>query len=162
MPKLPPHILWPGIIVALLGMSVTMVTITVVAATGDPSFAVERDYYERGLRWDDHMAQLAQNEELGWRAEVEVGDADASGRRPLAVNLTDASGAPIDGALVEASIFHYAESARVQALALGPAGVPGRYLASVDMRQAGKWMVALEVRAGQTVFTHEHTIRLEQ
>ena len=159
--KLPPHIVWPGVVVGLLGLSVTMVTITVVAATSDPSFAVVDDYYERGLNWDAQVAQNKKNAELGWTAAVEVGEPDALRQRPLIVTLTDADGAPIENAQFSASIFRYAAANLVEQLDLAAADQPGRYLATADIKHEGKWRVNLEVRAKGELFTSEQTIELD-
>lgn len=158
--KLPPHIVWPGVVVALLCMSVTMVTVTIVAALNDPSFAVETDYYERGLRWDDHIAQLDKNRALGWVAAVEVGEPDAAGRRPLVVALSDAQGAAIEGAVVGASCFHHAAAHLVETLTLAPGDAPGRYRAATAIDREGRWEVTLEVSARGERFTDRRTLDL--
>lgn len=161
MPKLPPHIVWPGIVIALLLMSVTMVTVTVVFATRDPSFAVESDYYERGLNWDDEMAQAEQNAELGWDAAPEVAaEADALHRRVLSVTLTDRDGAPIEGAEVEASVFHYTSAHQIQTETLVATDEPGVYEALFAIDRDGRWKLDLTVVSGDERFTDEQTLEL--
>jgi nitrogen fixation protein FixH len=158
--KLPPHIVWPGVVIALLCMSVTMVTVTIIAALDDPSFAVEPDYYEQGLRWDDHKAQLEHNRALGWQASVEVGEPDALQRRPLIVTLVDTDGAAIEGAVVEASCFHHAAAHRVEALTLVAGDAPGEYRASAGIDREGLWEVTLAVSAHGERFTDRRTLDL--
>lgn len=160
MIKLPPHIVWPGVVVALLCLSLTMVTITVIAAAGDPSFAVVDDYYEKGLHWDEHVAQLEHNEALGWRATVEVGEADAVGRRALVVTLVDGGGVAIEGAGIEASCFHHAAAHRVERLTFVAGSAPGRYEAPAEIAREGLWEVTLEVSARGERFTDRRTLDL--
>ena len=162
MGKLPPHIVWPGFVIALLGMSITMGTITVLAATRDPaSFAVIDDYYEKGLRWDEHKAQLAQNSELGWEVAVEVGEPDALGRRPLVVMVLDREGVPIEDARIEASIYHHAAAKRVETLTLEPGALPGQYQAQADITRQGLWQILLTVSARGKSFTNDRTLDLK-
>ncbi|MCC7388344.1 MAG: FixH family protein [Phycisphaerales bacterium] len=160
MPKVPPHILWPGFVVALLLMSVVMVTVTVVAATNDPSFAVVEDYYEKGLNWDEHMAQQETNRALGWSARAEVGLPDSAALRPLTVTLTGPDGAPIGGASVEASVFRYTAAHQVETHALTAGELPGVYAAPFAINAEGKWKLMLTVRAGDGLFTDEQTLDL--
>lgn len=156
--KIPPHLLWPGMVVGLLGMSVTMVTITVTAAVGDPSFAVERDYYERALRWDEHMAQQRQNDELGWRASLEMRPGGEGTWGELVVTVLGADGAPLEDAAVMGTCFHYAEANSVYTLDFEPDG--GVWVAPSPLDRAGLWRVRLEVASGDAVFTNERTIEL--
>lgn len=160
MPKVPPHIFWPGFVIALLLMSATMVTITVVAATNDPSFAVVDNYYEKGLHWDDHMAQLEKNKALGWAARPEVGAAAGADLRPLSITLTDRDGAPIEGASIEASVFHFTTAHRVETESLAATGTPGVYSAPFLIDREGKWMLDLTVHAGAETFTSRQTLDL--
>jgi hypothetical protein len=160
MPKVPPHILWPGIVVALLLMSVVMVTVTVVAATNDPSFAVVDDYYEKGLNWDEHMAQQERNRSLGWSARAEVGLPDSAARRPLNITLTGRDGAALGGASVEASVFQYTAAHQVETHALVAGDRPGVYVAPFAINAEGKWKLMLTVRVGDELFTDEQTLDL--
>ncbi|VAX40403.1 hypothetical protein MNBD_PLANCTO03-913 [hydrothermal vent metagenome] len=162
MRKLPPHIVWPGFVIALLGMSITTGTITVLAATRDPaSFAVVDDYYEKGLRWDEHKAQLTKNSELGWEVSVEVGEPDALRRRPLVVMVLDREGIPIEGATIEASIYHHAAAKRVETLTLEPGSIPGQYQAQADIARHGLWQITLAVSARGEYFTNDRMLNLQ-
>lgn len=160
MAKIPPHVLWPGFVIGLLGMSATMITITVIAAVGDPSFAVEADYHERALRWDDHVEQQRVNAELGWHVAVELGTMPQSGDPAMIVRLTDSSGAPIVGASIEGTCFHYAAANKVQALGFVPADEPGAYAAPALLIRAGLWQLRLRVESGGRVFTDRQTLEL--
>ncbi|MFG0242946.1 MAG: FixH family protein [Phycisphaerales bacterium JB054] len=160
MAKIPAHIVWPGFVLALLGMSVTMVTITVVAAVGDPSFAVESDYHDKAIRWDDHLAQKARDAELGWNVEATLGTMPGSDELALVVRLTDRTGAPIAGASIEGSSFHYAAADRVQTLAFVPTSEPGAYAAPALLNRAGLWDLRLTVDAAGEHFTHRQRLEL--
>ena len=158
--KIPAHIVWPGFVLALLGMSVTMVTITVVAAVGDPSFAVESDYHDKAMRWDDHVAQQARNSELGWQVAVAISSMPGDGEPALIVRLTDRAGAPIVGAAVEGACFHYAVADRVQTLGFVATDEPGAYAAPAILHRAGLWDLRLTVDAAGEHFTHKQRLEL--
>ncbi len=162
MIKVPPHIVWPGAVVALLGLSVTMGTITMLAATRDPnSFAVVDNYYEKGLQWDEHKAQLERNTALGWQVSIEVGEPGLLHRRPLIVTLLDRDGSPIVDALIEASTYHHAAANSVETLTLEPGEVPGQYQAMADITRQGQWQISLQVTAGGEDFTDDRTLNLK-
>lgn len=160
MAKLPPHIVWPGFVVGLLGMSVTMVTITVIAAVGDPSFAVEADYHERAMQWDEHVAQQARNEALGWGVTVSTGTEPESGRPTLIVRMHDRHGEPIDGAGLTGSCFHFARADHVQELMFVAQDELGVYAAQAMLNKAGSWDLQLRAEADGEVFTHRRTLRV--
>lgn len=160
MAKIPANIVWPGFVLALLGMSVTMVTITVVAAVGDPSFAVESDYHDKAIRWDDHVAQQARDAELGWIVAPSLGTMPGSDEPAMIVRLTDPAGAPISGAVIEGSSFHYAAADRVQTLEFVPLDEPGAYAAPALLDRAGLWDLRLTVDAAGEHFTHRQRLDL--
>jgi nitrogen fixation protein FixH len=157
--RIPPHIFWPGMVVGLLCVSLTAAAITVVAAVSDPSFAVEEDYYEKALRWDEHVAQQARNAALGWSVEIAPGQRDAAGRTSLRVSLRDRAGAPIEGATITATCFHHAHRADAEQLELVPSG-PGEYGAPARLDRPGKWGVSLVVLSGGETFTSDQTLVL--
>lgn len=160
--RIPPHVFWPGLVVGLLCVSFTAAIITVVAAVSDPSFSVEEDYYDKALRWDEHRAQQAHNEALGWSAQVALGRPDALGKRALMVTLVDGAGAPIEGAVVVASYFHRANKPDEQTTALAPTGTAGEYAAPADVARAGLWDISLTVTARGETFTSATTLDLER
>ena len=43
----------------------------VYVATSDGSFAVEPDYYQKALHWDDARSAAAENAGLGWTVELD-------------------------------------------------------------------------------------------
>jgi nitrogen fixation protein FixH len=160
--RIPAHIFWPGMVVGLLSVSLTAATITVVAAVGDSSFAVEKDYYTKGLEWDAHVAQQRHNEELGWSAEIGRGGPDAAGHGTLEVRLLDRVGIPLEGAQVEATYFHFTNKAGAVTVNLAAAKTAGVYAAAADLGREGLWSVALVVKAEGETFTAEQTLDLEE
>lgn len=73
--------MWPVGLITLMCGSVGICVMTAVVAARDPSFALEPDYYERALEWDETAAARDASATLGWRAHVEVSIPGAAGTR---------------------------------------------------------------------------------
>ena len=144
---------WPGVIFLLLGGQMVVITLAVVLATRDPSFAIEPDYYQKSLHWDERAAQIRANRALGWHVSLEVASQDTpAGRRPVTAIVTDAAGRPLDGAGVECIVFHHARGQDRMQAPFRPEGA-GRYSADLLLRKAGIWEFRLAIRRGTDLFT---------
>jgi nitrogen fixation protein FixH len=143
---------WPVFIVALLLGGVGANIGLMLVATRDASFAVEPDYYQKALHWDETMAQEARNEALGWTATVSFERAARPGEVTLTARVNDRAGRAIEGARVAVETFHSARARRVLTAALGP-GAPGQYSAALPLDRPGLWEVRLRVERGGQVFT---------
>ncbi|MEL6544011.1 MAG: FixH family protein [Myxococcota bacterium] len=58
---------WPWLLAGLLLSGVAMNIAMVLRASNDPSFAVEEDYYQKAVNWDEYREQLRKSEALGWQ-----------------------------------------------------------------------------------------------
>lgn len=155
---IPPHVLWPGIVVGLMSMSFVLCGVTVYFAVSDPSFAVEKDYYERGLRWDERAAQERVNERLGWAVEASLGPLVDGGRaRELRITLVDRDGVAIEDAAISAEVFHHVRSGDRRDVAFDALDA-GRYVVRGPMLREGIWAVRCTIRRGGDVFTCERTV----
>jgi nitrogen fixation protein FixH len=143
---------WPWLLAGLLVFGVGVNVGFLIVATGDPSFAVEEDYYGRALRWDDTTREAARNAELGWSVSVEpIPSPKGPGWTDLALSVVDREGTPVTGALVSLEAFHHARAADRLRVDLAPSGE--RYAATLPMRRAGLWELRVRVEKGGTTFT---------
>jgi len=142
---------WPLIIGGLLTVHVLTMLTFVWIANSNPSYAVEKDYYQKALHWDDRRGQEAINAFLGWSMEVSVDRTDPTGP-VLQARLTGPSG-PVTGAALRVEAFHMAHSADVLEATLEEAG-PGLYRASLPMRHDGRWELRFTADRGEEHFTH--------
>ena len=95
---------WLLAIAGLLAANViAMVTLAVVANRGGAQ--VIPDYYAKATRYDDELARSAASRALGWHVEIAL-----AGRTVDAV-VTDAAGAPLEGAAVRITGYQRAHAA---------------------------------------------------
>ena len=152
--------LWPWIIAGALALHVVGSLVMVFVATSNPSYAVEEDYYQKALHWDDKRAQDRTNEELGWMLDLEAHPAAMPGWEPtLEVRLTDAGGEPLDGAVIAVETFHNTRAEDILRARLDPVG-EGVYRTTLPMRHNGRWELRFTADHGQDHFTHTETRHL--
>lgn len=157
---LAPHVRWPLFVVGALVLQVVASLITIYLATSNPSYAVEDDYYHKALRWDEIRAQQRRNDELGWRMTFDVTPPAPTGESArLSVDLTDADGAPIDGATVTVEAFHNARADEILRAPFEARG-DGHYRASLPMRRSGLWEFRFVSQRGDDRFTFVETRHL--
>lgn len=150
--KISPAILYPGIVVGLLMMSVGSSFWLLRTAKSDNGAQILDNYYENALEWDRLQAERDRVRSLGWSLDVQLLDGD-SGR----IAVRDASSNPVEG--LEATVLlrrpqlaDAVSSSTLQAVA----GEPGVYAFDHVPVESGLWDVVLE---GQW---NEQSLRFEQ
>ena len=128
-------------------------------ATNDPGFALERDYYAKAVRWDQHRAEEENDARLGYRLDVSTATLLSKEHKAhVTLRLLDAYGGPLRGAHLSAEAFSVARSANVRSLRFEEVS-PGTYRTELDDARAGIWELrCVAERAGER-FTH--TLRFE-
>ncbi len=130
---------WPWIVAGALACGVIGNLAMMVVASRNASFAVEPDYYQKALHWDEKRLQDRTNENLGW--DVALAFAKPDPLRPeleLSVVLTDGSGAPLEGATLAVTAFPIARASELLEARL-EGGEAGRYTVLLPIRRAGLW-----------------------
>jgi nitrogen fixation protein FixH len=142
---------WPlGIAAVLVGtMGINFWVLKI--AGSDPSFAVERDYYRKGIGFDQQVERDRASRALGWTIAPVVASRGAEGGATLAVRLADRAGAPIGDARVVVQAFAVARSADVRIDTLVATG-EGRYAARAPRAPAGLWELRFDVARGDERF----------
>ena len=143
---------WALIVVALLITHASAMIIAVLIATGDPSFAVVPDYYQKALSWDQRRAALRGSDSLGWTLVLKPGSVvDERRRRLVVAELHDAQGQPVAEPRLTLSYYHYSHGGQPGEAVLPSTG-PGRFAATIPMRWPGTWHV--EATVPDTAFLH--------
>lgn len=145
-------ITWPLIVVAFLGLSVGANVALIYYASTDPTFAVERDYYQKAIDWDETAAERAASRRLGWSAEL------VAAPSRLEVTLRDERGSVIPGAWVEVEAFPYVRGNQVTQGELRERS-PGRYELEGSFQPSGMWEIRLRAEVGEDTFVQ--TFRTE-
>jgi nitrogen fixation protein FixH len=143
---------WPvAITLALAAVVVVNIRVAMIAG-GDPSFAIEPDYYRKAVAWDSTMAQTRANQALQWTLTQRLGPFAADRGATLDVTLRDEHGAPISDAVVTVSALHIARATDVSTATLIHASA-GDYVATLPVQRAGRWELRFEVTRGADRFT---------
>jgi hypothetical protein len=156
-----PGVRWPLFLAGLLVAQVILGVVFFVIATSDSSFAVEEDYYQKALDWDEQRRRDETSQALGWSVVHELWRDPAPGSPTwIESRIDDAEGNPVSGATVSLVAFHNANAADVLELTLTESA-PGRYRATGPFRTAGRWELRLTARRDGDVFTTRGTTHLE-
>jgi nitrogen fixation protein FixH len=144
---------WPLLLGGLLLAGVSANLYLLVRASGDPSFAVESDYYAKAVAWDAHQEQAAKNAALGWSAAIEVAPASlATGRARVVVRLVDREGRGVAGARVTLEAFHNARAGAVVHAAFEE-DAEHAYVADAPIVRPGLWEFRIAAERGADRFT---------
>jgi hypothetical protein len=145
---------WPPIIAGALAFHVISSLVVVYVATSDPSYAVEDDYYQKAIAWDEKRAQDRLNQNLGWSLEFGVTPPEKPGDQPtLELTLLDAGGEPLVEAVVSVEAFHNARGDDIVREVLSDVG-NGVYRASLPMTRNGRSELRFTVDRGTDHFTY--------
>jgi nitrogen fixation protein FixH len=142
---------WPiGIALVLILSAGSNIWVALIAAR-DEAFAVEPDYYQKAVHFDDEMALRAASAKLGWHVIPTLALGDAGQRGSLEATVTDSSGTPISGATVQLLAMHNARASHQLTATLLDAG-EGRYRAPLDAVRPGEWELRFLVTRGTDRF----------
>lgn len=148
---------WPVAVVLILGACVAANVWIIRIANADPSFAVEPDYYQKALRWDDELAQRERNRALAWQLTPTLSSISPDSGVELRVSLRDPLGAPLGNAIVSVVAMHNARAGEPLDARLHRSG-SGDYVARLPMTRPGLWELRFDVRQGSDHFTARHRL----
>jgi nitrogen fixation protein FixH len=147
------RVFWVGLVLTLLGGQMVLIGTMAYVAMSDGSLAIEPDYYQRGLHWDETAAQIRRNGELGWSLRLQVGDqVNVRGERVLRCRLNDKTGRALDGATMDLVTFSHARGNQRFSATLLPMG-GGEYETTLHFSHPGVWEFRLIVQRGPETFT---------
>jgi nitrogen fixation protein FixH len=141
---------WAFVPAGLLLASLVGVGTMCSIATRDPGFALEKDYYERAVRWDGEQAQWAENARLGY--QLSVTSTPAPDGVELVARVVDRQNRPLRGARVRAEAFANARAADRQDIVLAERA-DGAYAAPLAKPRPGLWELRLRVERDGERFT---------
>ena len=142
---------WPiGVALVLATTVVGDVWIAIVASR-DRAFAVEPDYYQKAVHFDDELARPAASARLGWTVTptLQLGRLGSPGT--VSIVVRDAADAPVTGARVELLAMHNARATHQLVAALAERG-GGAYAAPLDAERPGEWELRFVIARGTDRF----------
>lgn len=140
--RIPSHILYPGMILSLLGMSIVVGLVLVFAARSDGGAQVMPDYYEHAVEWDSEESIRRNSRALNLQIELQLPD-DAPGK----LTVRDRNGDPVEGLNGEVHLRRpqFAENLTTAKL-IPDHETPGHYTFDDAPNYApGYWDVVLDV-----------------
>ena len=142
----------PMVVLGLLGGHMVFIMTAITLATGDSSFAVVPDYYQKAVDYDERKALLAESEQLGWRVELTAAEQiDAIGEREVLVMLRDRDDQPVTDAAVQVFGYHYARAGEPVAFESVEV-LPGQYVGKARVGREGFWQFEIDVNRGEQRF----------
>ena len=106
--------------------------------------------YQKGLAYNDRLAEARAQAELGWQVAVAFAE-PAPGRLEIALDLADRYGNPLERALVDATLLRPTHEGHDLSVAL-ERRLGGQYAALIELPLAGQWEVELTVEAAGEVW----------
>jgi len=154
--RIPSHILYPGMILSLLGMSIVVGFVLVYAAKSDGGAQVMPDYYEHAVHWDAEEAVRRDSRALNWQVQLSLGD-NAQGT----LTVRDRNAQPVEGLEGEVHLRRpqLAEDLAVAEL-VADAENAGTYTFEAPAYAPGYWDVILQAELDGTPVHLSHRQRL--
>jgi nitrogen fixation protein FixH len=142
---------WAWLPAGLLGAMLLGLGSMAYVAIDDPGFALEPNYYDKALRWDQSQAQARQSQALGYRLELNRQLVLERGGVQVELALLDRAGRPVSGARVALEAFPNAAASRIEHLELQEAG-PGVYRGALRRGSVGLWELRCQVKHAGGVY----------
>lgn len=134
---------FPAGFVVVIAVNAFMATQAVSTFTG----TVVPKHYERGLQYNQVLAEAEAQRALGWQVVASWGVPSASGLPTVEVTVTDRTGQPLYGAPVVGRLVRPLEAIPDVGLTFQSIG-PGRWSAVADPPKRGQWDLRLRVEQG--------------
>lgn len=130
------------ILLGFFGTIVLVNAVMVTLALDTWSGLYEEQPYQKGLAYNQTIADARAQDGLGWHTRISSGGTAADFN--LALEVRDRAGHPVSERKVSAKLWRPVGEARVLVAALGDAG-PGHYQADLRLPLAGNWEVEIVV-----------------
>lgn len=149
------NLLWPSFVFFIIALCLTGTGSLIYFATSDPTFAVEPDYYQKALAWDQTARQREASKALGWEIDANVpAETSPAGAHHVVARFTARSGEIIAGAAVACSAFSNAHASQRHELSFLETD-PGHYRAELPIGARGLWHLIFTAQRGSESFTAE-------
>jgi nitrogen fixation protein FixH len=143
---------WACVPALLLGGMLLGLGVLAYIATDDPHFALEANYYDKAVRWDDTQREARDSAALGLQLALPNTLAlSRDGTVEVELRVTDREQAPLQSALVELEAFPNAYASRIERVTLREVA-PGVYRARLSGQSRGLWELRFSIATGNLHF----------
>lgn len=140
--------IWAWVPALLLGAMLVGLGGLVYLAVDDPSFALESNYYDKAVRWDESQQQARKSRAVGLKLTLtEPLALSATGTVMVQLSVTDRETLAFSGAEIALDAFPNAYANRVQRLVLREVR-PGLYVGELSQGVRGLWELRVVVKQG--------------
>jgi hypothetical protein len=144
---------WAWVPAGLLGTMLVGLGTLAYVAIDDPHFALEANYYDKAVHWDQSQTEARESDALGLKLELEAPLAlAADGRIDVRLLVQDRRDLAFSGAEVVLEAFPNAYAGRVERITLRETGV-GVYAGQLTHGVTGLWELRLVVKQGSFHFS---------
>ena len=141
---------WMFVPVLLLGMTVTIGTVTVLSAVVGHPLGMEPNYDTKAASWNAEREQRALNERLRWVVTPQI-SSDGS-RRTIALRIEDKHAARVEAGSVQVECIPIRAAELRQRVALSRQG-SGEFAGSFESPVGGQWEFRVTVEQGGLRYT---------
>jgi nitrogen fixation protein FixH len=130
------------------------VLVMVIVATHDSSFALEPDWYQKGLHYEQTAQQQRENSRLNWSVQIDVSrPLTGTNQRNVTCTVADPAGKPVNNATVDLVAFaHLRANNRTSSVLMPQDG--GIYRGTMAFEDPGLWEFRLVITRGAEIFTY--------
>ena len=141
--------IYVGVFLVVLAVNITMAVSAVTSFSGLQT----EQAYDKGLAFNQVLADAKAQEKLGWSVEALLVPHDASNASrhdaDLTVSYADKDGKPVSGLSVKAALVRPTKAGYDMNLELVEK-TPGQYVALAPLPLAGQWDVTVNALRGET------------
>lgn len=154
--RIPSHILYPGLVIALLSMSVVVSITLWNVAHSDGGAQVMPDYYEQAVHWDNEESVRRNSRAMNWSVRFSLEDASQG-----SIVVHDEHSEPVTGLRGQVHLRRpqYADDLAVEALVPDPE-TAGIYRFDAPAYASGYWDIVLNAELEGQPIRLSHRQRL--
>jgi hypothetical protein len=149
---------WPWVPAMLLGSMLIGLGTMAFVAIDDPHFALEPNYYDKAVHWDQSQAEASASRALGVRLELQPLAVSAGGQVELVLVLEDRASLPLAGAEVRLEAFPNAYAGQIERLQLRETA-PGVYTGKLGHGVPGLWELRFTIEPGPGSASYRQVLR---
>jgi hypothetical protein len=151
--------IWAYVPALLLGTMLIGLGTMAYVAIDDPSFALESNYYDKAVHWDQNQQRARDSQALGLNLALGAPlSVSKAGKVTVQLRVTDRATVAFSGADVALDAFPNAYANRVQRLILHEVE-PGLYVGELSQGVRGLWELRVVVTQG--VLRYDQILRAD-